>query len=107
MKKKDANNILPTGPDIKLVGAWILILTIFITQLLVYTWCRVQCINLGYEISVETDNYQKLVAIQNTLKIELERLRSPERISGYAKYHLGMITPTSRNNRTLIIYETN
>ncbi len=77
-------------------GKWIVFLLIFIAQLLVYTWCRVQCINVGYEISRETDNRQQLLAIQNRLKIELERLRSPERIADIAAKRLGLITPDPR-----------
>jgi len=72
---------------------WIIIMAVFIIQLLVYTWCRMQCVRTGYEISKETDNYHKQIAIQNTLKIELERLKSPERIARIAKYQLGLVTP--------------
>ncbi|WP_207688053.1 septum formation initiator family protein [Desulfonema limicola] len=66
---------------------------IFILQLLVYTWCRMQCVRTGYEISIETEEYHKQISIQNTLKIELERLKSPERIARIAKYQLGLVTP--------------
>lgn len=82
--------------NFSVAGLWIIFMLIFIVQLLVYTWCRVQCVNVGYEISRETDNRQQLLAIQNRLKIELERLRSPERIADIAVKRLGLITPDSR-----------
>ncbi|MGE0086428.1 MAG: hypothetical protein AB7S75_18630 [Desulfococcaceae bacterium] len=81
--------------NFRVAGMWIVFLIIFIAQLLVYTWCRMQCIHIGYEISMETDNWQQLLTIQNRLKIEMERLRSPERIADIAAKRLGMITPTS------------
>lgn len=82
--------------NFRVTGKWIVFLLIFIAQLLVYTWCRVQCIQVGYEISRETDNRDQLLTIQNRLKIELERLRTPERIADIATKQLGLITPASR-----------
>lgn len=87
-------------------GTWILLMVLFMMQLLVYTWCRVQCVRVGYEISQESDNYQKLISIQNSLKIELERLKSPQRIASIAQYQLGMITPTSQQTRMIAVHET-
>ena len=89
------------------IGTWIIILSIFITQLLFYTWCRVQCVQVGYEISGETENYQELLAIQNTLKIEIERLNSPERIAKKAKNDLGLITPMPNQKKIIVINDAN
>ncbi|MEE4357571.1 MAG: septum formation initiator family protein [Desulfococcaceae bacterium] len=77
----------------RLTGTWMMILLIFISQLLFYTWCRVQCMRLSYEISRETDNYDQLLTIENRLKIELERLGSPERIAQIARKRLGLVSP--------------
>lgn len=82
--------------------SWIILMAVFILQLLVYTWCRVQCVNVGYEISRETEDYHKQLTIQNTLKIELERLRSPERIARIAKYQLGLITPEEHQKISIV-----
>ncbi len=84
------------GPDFRkfrLLAGWLAIMGIFMGQLLFYTWCRVQCIRVGYAISQEAERYQELVSFQNNLKIELARLQSPERIARIAKEHLGLSTP--------------
>jgi cell division protein FtsL len=60
-----------------------------------YTWCRVQNVRFGYEISNEMNHQKKLVVYQNNLKIELARLKSPERITQIAKQQLGLIMPTA------------
>ncbi len=69
-------------------------MAIFIGQLFLYTWCRVQCIQIGYEISQETDNHEKLITLQNKLRIELASLKSPERIAKISKGSLGLAMPT-------------
>jgi len=73
---------------------WIIFMTIFLTQLLFFTWCRVQHVEAGYDISRETRRHQNLITLQNNLKIELASLKSPERIAKIAKNQLGLITPT-------------
>ncbi len=79
--------------QIKHTLLWGLILLAFIGQLLFYTWCRVQCVQIGYEIASETARHQQLIALQNSLRIEMARLTSPERIAKIAKHELGLITP--------------
>ena len=73
---------------------WIIFMTIFLTELLFFTWCRVQMIGAGYEISREAKRHQDLIILKNNLKVELARLKSPERIAKIAKNQLGLITPT-------------
>jgi cell division protein FtsL len=72
----------------------IFFMTIFLTELLFFTWCRVQTIGAGYEISKETKRHQDLITLKNNLKVELARLKSPERIAKIAKNQIGLITPT-------------
>jgi len=72
----------------------ILFMTIFLAELLFFTWCRVQTIGSGYEISKETRRHQDLITLKNNLKVELARLKSPERIAKIAKNQIGLITPT-------------
>jgi cell division protein FtsL len=79
----------------KTTGMWMIMMFIFITELLFYTWCRVQNVQHGYEISREAHNQKKLIAYQNNLKIELARLKSPDRIAKIAKQQLGLIMPTT------------
>lgn len=80
-------------------------LTVFICQLLVYTWSRVQCVRIGYAISREIENHQKLIEIQNRLKIELARLRSPERISKIARSELELVIPSPDQKKTYPVYD--
>lgn len=48
---------------------------------------------IGYEIAEAADNHEHLVTLQKNLKIELARLKSPERISKIARSQLGLINP--------------
>jgi len=80
---------------IKLACIWGLLMFIFIAELLFYTWCRVQCIQMGYEISYEAKQHQELISLQNNLRIELAHLKSPERIAKIAKYQIGLSMPAT------------
>ena len=85
----------------KTTGMWMVMMFIFIVELLFYTWCRVQNVQHGYEISREAHNQKQLTAYQNKLKIELARLKSPDRIAQIAKQQLGLIMPTT--DKTILI----
>jgi len=78
-----------------MAAIWISIMVIFIVELLFYTWCRVQCVQLGYAVSELTENQRRHQTMHNNLKIELARLKSPNRIVNIAKARLGLIMPTS------------
>ena len=80
----------------KLLAAWLIFMGLFISELLFYTWCRVQSIQVQYEISELTAEQQRLVMMQDNLKIELARLKSPQRITKIAKQQLGLILPTNK-----------
>jgi cell division protein FtsL len=69
---------------------------LFIAELLFYTWSRVQCVQIRYEISDITANQKRLERLQDNLKIELARLKAPQRISKIAKEQLGLVAPTSK-----------
>ena len=85
----------------KMIGIWILLLFIFVGELLLYTWCRVQCVRTGYEISAQTEKNRDLTALQKSLKVELARLKSPERIARIAQTQLGLIMPDAKH--TIVI----
>ena len=72
---------------------WVMIMSLFIAELLFYTYCRVQCVQVGIAISTERNRQRELTALQNTLKIELARLKAPERISVIARENLGLGMP--------------
>ena len=69
---------------------------LFIAELLAYTWARVQCTRTGYEISALTKEQQRLNELQTNLKVELARLKAPQRITKIAQEKLGLTLPTPR-----------
>ena len=85
----------------KVTIACLFLMFAFIAELLFYTWCRVQYVRVKYEITEQTNRMRKLSAMQDNLKIELARLRSPQRIARIAKNQLGLITPIPE--QTIII----
>ena len=96
-----ARKTLKKNGDVTKTGIWIIFMAVFIAELFLYTWCRVNCIDVGYEISKETKKQDELIALQNNLKIELASLKSPERISKIAKDQLGLNTPTK--SQTIVL----
>ncbi len=79
---------------LKPAAIWSIIAIVFIAELFLYTWCRVQCVKTGYEITKETDKKLKLISLQNNLKVEIAHLKSPQRIARIATMQLGLIIPT-------------
>ena len=73
----------------------ILLMSILIAELLFYTWCRVQCVSIGYGISKAAENHRRLLTLQNNYRVELARLKSPERIAKIARNKLGLKAPTA------------
>lgn len=72
---------------------WFLVMALFLGEFLFYAWCRVQCVRLGYEIAAQTRKNQELIALQESLKIEITRLKAPERIIRIARQRLGLTMP--------------
>ena len=68
----------------------------FLAELLLYTWCRVQSTRVGYEIAQATHQHRELTTLRSNLKIELARLKSPERISQIATKQLGLSMPSPK-----------
>jgi cell division protein FtsL len=80
-------------PAKRMTWTWVMVLFLFIGELLFYTYCRVQCVQEGIAISMQRDKHKELSALQNRLKIELARLKAPERISVIARKNLGLGMP--------------
>ncbi len=78
----------------RMVIIWLIVMAVFIAELLIYTWSRVQCVKVGYEISNENNKNRNLINLQNNLKVELARLKSPERLADIARNQLDLKTPT-------------
>jgi cell division protein FtsL len=91
-----ANRKLTTVVSRWKTGTWVLVLSLFIGELLFYTWCRVQCVRVGIAIGQETHKSESLETLQNSLKIELARLKAPERISYIARSELKLEMPDPR-----------
>jgi cell division protein FtsL len=79
--------------DRRMTLTWVMILVLFMAELLFSAYCRVQCVQVGIAISSERSKQKELVALQNSLKIELARLKAPERISIIARKNLGLGMP--------------
>jgi len=80
----------------KVVIACLVLMSAFISEMLFYAWCRVQYTKTKYEIAEQTVRFKKLSTMQDHLKIELRRLKSPQRIGKIAREQLGMVTPTPK-----------
>ncbi len=80
-------------PRKTMTGLWIVLMVLFFVEALFYAWCRVQCVNAGYGIDRENSRHQALLKERNTLRIELARLKSPERIETIARKRLGLVMP--------------
>jgi len=83
------------------IGVWIVLLVVLITEMLLYTWSRVQCMRLGYGISAAIDKQKELQLLQNNLKIELALLKSPDRITRIATERLGLRPPKPEQTITI------
>ena len=79
-----------------MLALWLVLMGLFIGELLFYTWSRVQCVQIKYDIAKETKRQRQLIALQDNLKIELANLKSPQRIATIARHQLGLITPTTK-----------
>jgi cell division protein FtsL len=80
----------------KRFALWIALLGVFIAELLGYTWVRVQCVRVGYEISTLSREQERLAELQANLKVELARLKAPQRITKIAQEKLGLTLPAPK-----------
>lgn len=71
----------------------VFLLLMVLAELFFYTWCRVQCVQTGYAIANESRKQEELRVMQNSLKIELARLKAPEMISRIARDRLSLAAP--------------
>ncbi len=75
--------------------AWLLVFfVVFMAELLVYSWCRIQYVQTGFEITEARKEQQRLIAAYHELRVENARLRSPERIRQLAQER-GLVIPDS------------
>ena len=91
----------PTRRKTKMLAVWLSLLCVFIVELLVYTWARVQCVRVGYEISRLNKEQLRLNELQANLKVELARLKAPQRIIKIAQEKLGLSLPTPKKTMVM------
>jgi cell division protein FtsL len=72
------------------------LLGLFIAELFLYTWVRVQCVRVGYEIGALNKEQRNLTELQDNLRVELARLKSPQRITKIAREKLGLTLPAPK-----------
>ena len=71
-----------------------MLLIVFVVGFFFRTWCGVQCIRTGYEITESLHEQQKLLDMQKNLNIELSRLKSPQVLGKIAREQLGLSVPS-------------
>lgn len=76
------------------LAPWVLLIVLFMAELLVYSWCRVQYVQTGYEMDQVRQERRRLIAFYHELQVEEARLRSPERIRRLARKR-GLVMPDS------------
>lgn len=84
-----------------MIALWITLLCVFIAELLGYTWVRNQCVQVGYEISALSKEQQRLNELQANLRVELARLKAPQRIIKIAQEKLGLSLPTPQKTMVM------
>lgn len=72
---------------------WVVLLTLFMGELLLYTWCRMECVQIGIAITTESHRQEELQLLRNSLRIELAHLKAPESISRVARERLALAMP--------------
>ncbi len=75
-----------------IIGIWVAFIVVFMAELLVYSWCRIQYVQTGFEITQARQERERLIELQRELKIEEGQLRSPARIREKAEA-LGLVMP--------------
>lgn len=71
---------------------WLILILLFISVLMGYTWLRVQNTKMGYALSAASQQQAQLLRVQTNLLLELSHLQSPERLAPIAR-HLELKTP--------------
>ena len=77
------------------MGVWVALIVILVAELLVYSWCRVQYVQTGFEIADARQARQRLMELNRKLKIEEAWLRSRERIMPIAEDR-GLVMPDAK-----------
>jgi cell division protein FtsL len=82
--------------DPNLIFPILVFLVAIIVTLLFFLWSRLETVKLGYEISKENKKTVELLNENQSLKLQVVNLKSPERIEGLARERLGLVYPRAR-----------
>jgi len=77
----------------RVIAVGFVFLSVFIIEFFFKTWCGVQCIRTGYEITDALNKQQNLMNMQKNLKIELVHLLSPQVLMEIAKEKFELTIP--------------
>lgn len=77
------------------VFPWFVLAIVMMAELLIYSWCRVEYVQTGYELNEARQEYHRLAALNHKLKVEQAQLKSPERIKDLARKQ-GLVMPNPR-----------
>lgn len=67
---------------------------IIVAVVFVYVWCRLTVVGMGYDISRLNSERAVLVEQNKRLRVNVEKLKSPQRIEALALGRLGLVYPT-------------
>jgi cell division protein FtsL len=70
-------------------------LLVFFTEAGITVWSSRQCVRIGYEMTQLAVERDALISYQKGLRVELQNLKSPERIRRIGEEELGLVTPAS------------
>ncbi|MBC2715790.1 MAG: hypothetical protein HF978_10820 [Desulfobacteraceae bacterium] len=77
----------------RVIAVGFVFLSVFIVEFFFKTWCGVQCIRIGYEITDAMNKQQNLMNMQKNLTIELVHLQSPQVLMKIAKEKFELTIP--------------
>ena len=77
----------------RVMGVGLVFLSLFIMEFFFKTWCGVQCIRTGYEVTSAKKQQQDLLHMQKYLTIELVHLKSPQMLAKIAKERFELTIP--------------
>lgn len=73
-----------------------LLLMVFLVEVFFRTWCGVQCIRTGYDISRALHKQKEMIDLGKNLGIELGRLQSPQVLGRKAREKFNLSIPEPR-----------
>jgi cell division protein FtsL len=85
----------------RVLGPVLLTVVVLVAASLFYVWCRLQAVRVGYEQSRTAETLQQMEKVNEELRGEAARLKSPERIERLARERLGLKYPSPEQIRIL------